>query len=252
MGFDPEITGYIVYLHTASGPPGSQNFIQMYITNKLGYGSAIVCTSTFAIWIISFTAIAVSGPLFFWTDLEAYISHATANSKFFPILAKSFMLVFSLSYPVLILSLMHTVDGEQRILGATGMLFASLFSLVSALHYYIQVSTVRFALDAGNPGGLEPFVQANPHSFLSAANMLGWSLFLGLSCLFMHAALRKREKMRLMSAAFLAGGISGLLAGAGYLLQVDILTFVFVNLGMGGALLIICIASMRFFRIRRE
>jgi hypothetical protein len=52
------------------------------------------------------------------------------------------------------------------------------------MHDFRQITAVRLNVVAGRVEGLEHFVQANPYSILSAINMLGWSVFLGLASLF--------------------------------------------------------------------
>jgi hypothetical protein len=79
--------------------------------------------------------------------------------------------------------------------------------------------------------------------------MLGWTLFLGLSSLFLFFAVHGHRKW--ISAGFLINGISCMVAMIGYLFQIDILTFTCINLGVGGAMIIVSISSLRFFKSLR-
>jgi len=216
------------------------------IAVKTGKISAWITALSFFIWILAFILIAVSSPLFYWSGLEDYIQFHGESSQFPAYLAKGFMLLFALSYPVLLLSLQESLSGD-RFYCRIGWAFALLFSLSTSLHYFVQISAMRFAMEAGTYEGLEHFLQANPTSFLSSVNMLGWTLMLGISSLFMWAAFRGRKKGRILKNAFLLCGISCLLAAVGYLAQYDPLTFVCINIGSGGALMAISLSSIRYF-----
>jgi hypothetical protein len=213
----------------------------------MGRWSAWISTSAFMVWMLSFILIAIASPLFFWTDLEAYRVHVGDHPQFFPYLAKFFMLLFSLAFPVLVISLAEAQEGPSRILARTGAAFALMFGTLSGMHYFVQLSAMRFAMEAGEYSGLEHFLQANPHSVMSSVNMLGWTLLLGSSLLFLWAAYRKFPG-KLLRISLLTGGISCLAGSVGYLLQIDLLTFVSINLGMGGSVLLLNLSAIRFFK----
>jgi len=219
------------------------------ISLKLGYWSALLCAATFIIWIISFAGIAIISPLYTWDGLSGYIDFINSNNQFFQYLAKSFLVVFSVSFIVLLISLGELIIPERKVLAKIGIVFGIMFSLLSAMHYFGQISSVRWALDKEQLTGIEHFLQANPTSFLASMNMLGWTLFLGLSSLFMAFALEKTGNFNLMKIALLVNGISCLLAGIGFITQTDIITFVFINLFMGAALLVFTITAARLFKL---
>ena len=56
----------------------------------------------------------------------------------------------------------------------------------SSILYFLQISSVRFAIAANEYSGLEHLLQSNPKSALLSVNMLGWALFFRLSSLFMY------------------------------------------------------------------
>ena len=101
--------------------------------------------------------------------------------------------------------------------------------------------------------GLEHFLQSNPISFLSSVNVLGWTLFLGLSTLFMYLGFIYTSGAKGIRIGLLISAISGIFGGIGYLFQIDILTFVCLNLGIGLAFFTITISSIRFInRLKRQ
>ncbi|MBN2571614.1 MAG: hypothetical protein JXA68_05760 [Ignavibacteriales bacterium] len=211
-----------------------------------GLWSAMICLISFIVWIISFTGIAIRSPLFFWTNIEDYIVYINSNSQFFQYLAKSFMIIFSLTYMLLAIVFYEFTIAERKILAKIGIVFSIMFALVSSIHYFVQISSVRFAISENEYSGLEHFLQSNPTSFLSSVNMLGWTLFLGLSTLFMYSGLIPKSGTKGMRLGLLINAVSCIFGGIGYLFQIDLLTFVFMNLGVGLAFFIITISSIRF------
>jgi hypothetical protein len=142
---------------------------------------------------------------------------------------------------------------ERKILAKIGIVFSIMFALVSSIHYFVQISSVQFAIAENEYSGLEHFLQSNPTSFLSSVNMLGWTLFLALSTLFMYLGLIPKSGTKGIRLGLLISAISCIFGGIGYLFQIDLVTFVFMNLGIGLGFTIITISSIRFIKkIKQE
>ena len=218
-----------------------------------GLWSAITCLTAFIIWIIAFTGIAIQSPLFHWTNIEDYIYYVKSNNQFFQYLAKSFMIIFSVGYMILTIVFYEFIVAERKILVKIAIVFSIMFALVSSIHYFVQISSVRFAIAENEYSGLENFLQSNPISFLSSVNMLGWTFFLGLSTLFLYIGLASNSGTKGIRLGLLINAVSCILGGIGYLFQIDIITFIFMNLGVGLAFFIMTISSIRFINtIKRE
>jgi len=217
------------------------------LSYKIGQWSAISLVICFAIWILSFVGIAVSSPLFYWTKLSDYITHYHSGGHFFQHLAYLFMLLAGPLYLLVINGYYEYAPADKKVLVRISLLFALGFAILSGLHYFVQLSSVRLNLAAGNFEGIELFLQANPTSVMTSIDMLGWTLFLGLSSLFMVPVFKGERANRILAYAFLLNGISGLMAGLGYVFQIDLLTFICINLLCGGALITVSIASIKLF-----
>jgi len=137
---------------------------------------------------------------------------------------------------------------SKRVLVRISLIFALAFAVLSSLNYFVQLTSVRLNIIHENFTGIEHFTQSNPNSLMTASVMLGWTLFLGLSSLFIFPVFKVGKPARILRFAFLFNGFSCVMAGVGYVFQVDALTFLFTNLGTGGALMVISIASIRLFR----
>ena len=215
---------------------------------KLGYWSALISAATFIIFTICFIGVFATAPIFIWTNLADYVAYTQVNSPFFPTLARLSMLAFAPAFVVLLNCLHDIVAHDKKILMRLSVHFSLLFAGLTSLHYFfVQVTAVRLSLQNNQLAGLEQIVQANPFSAISAINMLGFTLFLGLSCLFAALAFRHGKWERILRYAFLLNGIFTLAGGLGYILQINLLVFFSLNFGLGGALLAVFIAAMKLF-----
>ncbi|MBT3933261.1 MAG: hypothetical protein HOD63_02385 [Bacteroidetes bacterium] len=215
-------------------------------TQKLGYWSAIVILTTFIIYIICFVGILTTSPLFIWTKIDDYIAYTQNNNMFFAELAKFFMLLMGIAYVVLISAFHEFAEKDKKIFSRISLSFGIAFMITICIHYFVQISAVRFALSDGNTMGLEHFIQANPHSITSSINMLGWTVFFGLSSLFLVPIFDKSNK--LLRISFLMNGINGLLGAFAFVFNIiPILAFT-AYIGLGAFVFLFSIGSIRFFR----
>lgn len=217
-----------------------------------GLWATVTCLASFIVWIVSFILIAVQAPLFYWTTIEDYIVYVNSNSQLFQHLAKSFMIIFGLAYMVLVIIFSEFVNSDRIILAKIGIVFAFMFALVSSIHYFAQITSVRFALDKNEYAGLAHFLQSNPTSFLSSVNMLGWTLFLALSSFFTYLGLKATPATKGIQLGLLTTTVSGVLGGIGYVFQIDLITCISINLGIGVSFFILTISSIRFINAQKR
>lgn len=212
--------------------------------------SSITCILTFLIWIFSFIAISLREPLFFWSGIEDYIKYIHSNDQVFQNLAKAFMLVFAIAFFVLVSALSEYSSNERKLAGKLATGFALGFLILSGMHYFVQVTAVRWAEMPSDLIAIEQFLQAKPTSAMSSVNMLAWSIFLGLSALFLYVSIKGIPGSRQIRISNMILMVSAFMTTIGFLSQTDILTFIGVNLGAGGGLLYLSIASLRMSSFR--
>ena len=163
------------------------------------------------------------------------------------------MIVFSLAYMVLLIVFYEFVDIERKILAKVAIAFAVMFAILSCVQYFVEITAIRFALTENNYVGLEHFLYAKPTSVITSVNMLGWTFFLGLSSLFMYLGLSSQSMTKWIRVGFVINAVSCILAGVGYVSQIDFITFLFINIGLGCGTLILTISASRFFlRIKKR
>jgi hypothetical protein len=215
---------------------------------RLGLWSALLVAALFVLYTVLFTAIAATAPLFRWTDLAGYVAFAQANPQGLQHTARAAMLLFGPALVVLFAALAELAPPARALPARLAVYFGVAFAVLSGACYFVQISAVRVALAQGSLAGLEQVVQANPYSAWAAANMLGFTLFLGLASLFVAPAIPGRGAARVARAAWVVNGVCCLLGGVGYVLDIPLLVFVTITLGMGAAVLVAAIALVLHFR----
>lgn len=81
--------------------------------------------------------------------------------------------------------------------------------------------------------------------------LLGWSLFLGLSSLFVAPVFGGNRLENVIKIAFLLNAIFCLVGGIAYVFEIKWLLFITINFGMGGAVMAVTVAlAIMFKRLR--
>lgn len=215
---------------------------------KLGFWSAMLAATTFLVFTICFVAVFLVNPPFSWTGLADYVDYVRQSNQTFKVIAQLSMLLFAPLYVVLVNSIHELAPADKRVLSRLALIFGVLFAALVALFYFVQVTAVRWNVDRGTLQGIEQFIQSKPDSALAAVNMLGWTLFFGLSSLFVAPVFEGSRLARTIRILFILNGIFCLLAGIGYVLDLVALVFVTINIGMGGAVTAATILLAVFFR----
>jgi len=155
------------------------------ISINYGRGTAIISLASFLVWIICFTAIFIINPPFSWTNLSEYIAYSTAHNQSFKFIAQLAMLLFAPAFVVLVHSIEDQADENRKFPGKIAVSFALMFAVCVSIHYFVQISSVRLSIASGETTGLEQFIQSNPYSGIAGINLVGWSLFFSIACLFL-------------------------------------------------------------------
>jgi len=203
---------------------------------KSGLWAAIISLAAFIVWIVCFTSIALMNPPFAWTNLADYMAYSSTYDQSFKFAAQLAMLLFAPAFVVLLHSIEDRAEEGKKFMSRIALSFAIMFAVCVSMHYFVQISSVRLSISSGQTSGLEQFIQANPYSGLAGINLVGWTLFFSLSCLFLAPAFPGDGLNRVIRYALLANAAFCLLGGFGYIMDYVILVGICLNLGMGGAM----------------
>jgi hypothetical protein len=176
------------------------------------------------------------------------MDYARHSQPLFKSIAQLMMVLFAPLYVVLINSLHEVAPPSRKVATRAGLSFALLFAVLASGFYFVQLSAVRVSVAKEQWAGLEQILQANPYSAFSALNMLGWTLFFGLSSLFMASAFSGSRLANVIRWLFVVNGMMCVLGGIGFALEITVLVFFTMNFGMGGAVIALTIALCFFFR----
>jgi hypothetical protein len=215
---------------------------------KLGYWATWVCLSTFVIWIICFVAIFQLNPLFTWTNISDFIAYSNSYNQSFKYLAQFAMLLFAPAFLIIVNCIHDYAPVDKKIFSRISIGFATIFAVCIGIHYFVQISSVRLSIVKAQLEGLEQFIQANPTSGIAGINIVGWTLFFSLACLFAAPVFSGQGVNRLIRYALIANGIICILGGIGFVFDNIALIFITLNFGMGGAVLIAMTGLHVFFR----
>jgi hypothetical protein len=215
---------------------------------QLGFWSASLCVVAFVVFMVCFVAIPFVNPMFSWTNLSDYVVYENGHNQFLKYLAQFAMLLFGALYVILLASIQELAHDDKKILTRIASYFGIGFAALIGINYFVQISAVRLNVLNGRTQGLDQFIQSNPTSGIAAVNMLGWTLFLGLSSLFVAPVFSGGRLERIIRYAFLANGIICLIGGIGYIFDLVLIVYLCMDLGMGAALLVATTSLSILFR----
>jgi hypothetical protein len=218
------------------------------IALKAGYWASVVAVVAFVAYTVCFIGILLVNPLFIWTNFENYIVSAQTTNQIVKHIAMIFMIVYGACFIIQLCSIEEIAKGPKKYYAKLGELFGIGFFTLICINYFVQISTVRMQIDIGQTNGLEQFIQANPISGMAAINMLGWTIFFGLSCIFAALALDSAKIEKVIKYALLANGAMMFIGVTGYLLDKAVIVFLCMNLGMGATILIATVFLCKLFK----
>jgi len=110
------------------------------------------------------------------------------------------------SFLVLMLSVHALSTSERKIWSHAAVAFATVYTVMISINYFVQLTWVAPRLTAGRTEGLEPFLFTPFDSFLYAVDILGYS-FMSVATLFAAMALPARGPSRVAHMFLFANGL---------------------------------------------
>lgn len=226
------------------------NMKNISLSAQIGNVSALMAITAITVYMLSFFAILIVNPLYVWSDFSGYLAYQQQHPQLFKHIAQAMMLLYPLLFVLMLNSALDTRPIETQTALRTGLHFALGFAVLVAMHYWVQISAVRMNLDKGTPEDLLQFIQAKPDSAMSAINMLGWTLFYGLSSLLVAPAFSGSKIENALRWALVINGVNGITGGIAYLLGLTLIVGITMNLVLGGCMLAISVLMLMLFSRR--
>jgi hypothetical protein len=115
-------------------------------------------------------------------------------------------LLLGSSFLVLMVSVHQVASPDRRIWSQSAVAFATVYTVMISINYYVQLAWVAPRLAAGRTEGLEPFLFTPFDSFLYAVDILGYS-FMSLATLFASRVFAGRGLEKVARVFLLANGL---------------------------------------------
>jgi len=215
---------------------------------QVGNVSAIMAITAITVYMLSFFAILIINPLYVWTDFSRFLAYQQQHPQSFKYIAQATMLLYPMLYLLMVNSALDTRPINKQFALRVALLFGLGFAVLAGMHYWVQITAVRMNLDKGTPDGLMQFIQAKPDSVMSAINMLGWTVFYGVSSLMAAPAFSGNKIERALRFALIINGVNCLIGGIAFLLDATLVVAVTMNLVLGGCMLAISLLMLLHFR----
>jgi hypothetical protein len=167
-------------------------------TKKLGFWSAVLCT----VFSITYDV----GQIAEWLGLLG--SGGGAESSSTPlglVVLLTPSLFLGSSYLVLVVSIHQLASLERKIWSHTALVFATAYTVLISINYFVQLTWVTPRLGSGQTQGIEPFLFVPFDSFLYSVDILGYS-FMSVSTLFAARVFRGGGLERVVRLFLAANG----------------------------------------------
>lgn len=212
---------------------------------KIGRYLAVVSIFTFIVYTICVGCILLLNPPFHWTNLPDFVQYSLQNQQLFKHVGMLCMLIFGCAYPAILLAERISLDRDLLIFGDIACAFALAFCICIGINYFVQLTATRLQILDNHFVSLEQFTQSFPISALNAINMLGWSIFYGLSTLLLFCAYQGTHGTRMLRCFCLANSIMMFAGAVGYAFNISLLVMIAMNLGLGATTMGILLCIVR-------
>jgi hypothetical protein len=168
-------------------------------TKSVGFWSAILAT----VFSIAYD-LAQIAEWFGWMGSGGGPENASTSFGLFVLLTPSLFL--GSSFLILVVSIHHVASPDRRIWSHAAVAFATAYTVLISITYFVQLTWVAPRLAAGRIEGVEPFVFTPFDSFLYAVDILGYS-FMSVSTLFAANVFTGKGLERIVRAFLTANGL---------------------------------------------
>lgn len=110
------------------------------------------------------------------------------------------------------------------------------------------MTSTRLQIQAGNTDGLIQFTQSYSISAINGINMLGWTLFYGLTTLALGFSFDFLKETAVLKFSCIMNAVVMFTGLTGYFINNFLILLFTMNLGFGGMGLLITICFIRYFK----
>jgi hypothetical protein len=188
---------------------------------KIGFWSAVLLVILTIGYTIGMGALFTVMPAEYLMDIRDFAAKISGVYKNFFSLCQATAFLIGPVYMVLLCCINESTPNEKKILSRIAINFGIIFTVLICMSYYIQFTTVRQSILIGQLEGLEQFTSFNPRSATNAINLLGWTLFLGLSSLFIAPTFSNSKLENVIKWSFIINGIVCVLGAIAFVFEIS-------------------------------
>jgi len=193
-----------------------------HLTFKIGFWSCILFALSGVGYAFGMVALLLAFPIPQWRGVSETISTFSQSYIHFYSLCQTMAFISAPLFIVMLCCIHEYASDARKILTRISICFGIIFTVLSSMNYFVQFSVVRLSILKGQFEGLEQFVQWNPNSAFYSLNLLGWTLFLGLSSFFIAPIFLKEKKGNLIKWLLILNGITCVLGTVAVVFEIMI------------------------------
>lgn len=216
------------------------------ITSKLGFRASLIALFSFVLYTFCFVAILLVNQPFAWDGIANLAIYEAESVSWLKYLGMGSMILYACAYVVIVMCTNEAVKKEKQIYSWISVVFGIAFCVCTSIGYFVQLTSTRLQLESGHVEGLVQFTQSYHLSAINGINILGWTLFYGISSLAFGFAIGdgfgKVLKIACVANAFIMfAGLIGFVSNNFWILLFTL------NFGLGGAGITIIISLLRWY-----
>lgn len=205
------------------------------------------------IFTLCFIAIPIFNPIYIFDNAHGYIEFTKNNNQWLKYIAQASMLIFSILWTIILSKYDSNISDSNKSNFNIAKQFGLLFTAMTSINYFIQLSTLRIAIDNNRLEEIESIIMTNPNSLILGINMLGWTLFFGISNLFFAFSLDVNTKIdQYLKFSLILQSIVSFLGALSFILNLTIFTFIVMNLFLGFTLFLSSIYIYKSFKLYNQ
>jgi hypothetical protein len=178
------------------------------LTFKIGFWSSILFALSGVGYAVGMVTLLFAFPIPQWNGVNETIATFSQSYINYYSLCQTMAFISAPIFIIMLCCVHEYASTTKKILTRISICFGIIFATFSSMNYFVQFTAVRLSILNGQLEGLEQFVQWNPTSAFYSLNLLGWTLFLGLSSFFIAPIFLNEKKGNLIKWLLILNGIT--------------------------------------------
>jgi hypothetical protein len=200
------------------------------LARQVASTSLLAMFLAFVIYTVAYIALVTRFEIPKWTTVADFEQQRTGTWFKLLTICQGLAFVTPIFFVGFLASLHTAVPEAYQVLSLMALSSAVLFAAFSSIHYVVQFALARSAPSSNDQLILGHLYQLNPEAVITSVNLLGWTLFFGLSCVLIVPLFLGSTIGNIFASLLLVNAIACCLGLVGYLYRIRLLSFMYFNL----------------------